>query len=109
MKLLKIFILEPEDPNAFTNGIKVIGSIVWAIGLWMYWSGANLFDGSIGRICFVPALLAAVVIGYSTTMFVLSASFFIAIIGLLIGWIFDFPFFDTVLGYIGIAYRYLFN
>jgi hypothetical protein len=109
MNPLKVIIIKPEDPNAFSEGVQVIGAIVWVAGLWMYWSGANWFDNTIGRVCFVPALLAAAVIGYSTTLFVIGASFFITIVGLLIGWIFDFPFFEKTLNYIGIAYRYLFK
>lgn len=109
MNPLKVIIVKPEDPNAVSEGVQVVGAIVWVIGVWIYWSNANLFDGTIGRICFVPALLAAFAIGFHTTLFVIGAAFWITIIGLLTGWIFDFPFFATTIEYIGIAYRYLFN
>lgn len=109
MNPLKVIIVKPEDPNAVSEGVQVVGAIVWVIGVWIYWSSANLFDDMAGRICFVPALLAAFAIGFHTTLFVVGASFFITIFGLLIGWIFDFPFFETTFKYIGIAYRYLFN
>ena len=109
MNPLKVIIVKPEDPNAFSEGVQVVGAIVWMIFLSLYWSGAGWFDGTIGRVCFVPALIAAAVIGYSTTLFVLGASFVITIFGLLIGWIFDFPFFSTMLEYIAKAYQLLFN
>lgn len=109
MNPLKVIIVKPEDPNAFSEGVQVVGAIVWMIFLSLYWSGANWFDDTIGRICFVPALIAAAAIGYSTTLFILGASFLITIFGLLVGWIFDFPFFETVIVYIAKAYQLLFN
>ena len=109
MNPLKVIIVKPEDPNAFSEGVQIVGGIVWAIILWVFWSGANLFDSTAGRICFIPALLIAGLIGYATTLFVIGMSLIITIFGLIIGWVFDFPFFSTMLKYINIIFKFLFN
>lgn len=109
MNPLKVIIVKPEDPNAFSEGVQVIGGIVWAIVLWVCWSNANLFDSTMGRVCFIPALLIAGLVGYATTIFVIGATFLITIFGLIIGWIFDFPFFSTMLKYISAIFGFLFN
>ena len=109
MDPLKVVIVKPGDSGDTAGGVCLMGAIAWIVLTWMYWSGAGWFDNIVGRICFVPALVVAAIIGYHTTLFILGASFLITIFGLLVGWIFDFPFFEATFKYIGIAYRYLFN
>ncbi len=108
MNPLKVIIVKPEDPDAFSEGVQVVGAIIWVIVTSLYCYGAGWFDETIGRVCFVPALLAAWAIGYHTTLFLLGASIMITIFGLVIGWMFDFPFFETAVTYIAKAYYLLF-
>lgn len=96
---------EEEDDNV--SAINIIGGLAWMGGTALYWSNAGLFDTTAGRIGFIPALIVAWIIGFKTTLFLLGSSIIITIFGLVVGWIFDFPFFDTVIGYISNALDYL--
>ena len=107
MNPLKVIIVKPEDPNAFSEGVQVVGAITWVIIAWVMWSSYDLFDSTIGKACFIPAMFVAAAIGFHTTLFLISASILFTVFGLLVGWIFDFAFFDAVLKYIGIAIDYL--
>lgn len=102
--------LQTEDEtDDDVSSIDIIGGIVWVIAISLYWNGAGYFDHTPGRLGFIPALIIAWMIGFYTTTFLIGTTICIAICGWLIGWIFDFPFFDTAAEYIGIAYRYLFK
>lgn len=101
--------LQTED-NAEDNvsGVDIVGGLVWILVTCLYWNGAGYFDSTLGRVGFIPALIIAWMIGFYTTTFLIGATILITVTGLLIGWIFDFPFFDTVFTYIAKAYNYLF-
>jgi hypothetical protein len=107
MNPLKVIIVKPEDPNAFSEGVQVVGAIAWMIGAWIIWSSFNLFDSTAGKACFLPALAIAAVIGFHTTLFLISASILFTIFGLVVGWIFDFAFFEATFKYIGITLDFL--
>jgi hypothetical protein len=109
MNPLEVIIVQPEEATPATVIINSIGGILWGLSLWLIWSDANWFDNTIGRVLFVPALLLAFTIGYLTTFFLLIVSIIISVIGLFIGWVFDFPFFKTVIELISKAYISLFN
>jgi len=98
-----------EEDNNDVSGISIFGGLAWVGATALYWSNAGLFDNTTGRLGFIPALFIAWIIGYTTTLFLIGATILITISGLLIGWIFDFPFFDTVITYIAKAYQLLFN
>jgi hypothetical protein len=98
-----------EDENDDVSGLSIFGGLAWVGFTTLYWSGAGLFDSTAGRLGFIPAVIIAWIIGFKTTLFLIGSSIIITISGLLIGWIFDFPFFDTVLEYTAKAYQLLFN
>jgi hypothetical protein len=98
-----------EEDNDTISGINIFGGIAWMGATALYWSSAGLFDSTAGRLGFLPALFIAWIIGFKTTLFLIGASVLFTLFGLVVGWIFDFPFFDTTLTYVAIAYQYLFK
>lgn len=96
---LKVFLVLVPNPEASPPAVNIIGAGIWMLGTLIFWWTHGWFDSVIGKLCFFPAFFLAGGIGYCTTFFLLCATTVIAVLGWLIGWIFGFPFFGTIVGW----------
>lgn len=106
---IKVEIVTREQNDDDSGCLDMLGGLAWVAGLTYFWYERGLFESAPGKIGFFVAAYFAFKIGYKITGALIGACIAFLVGGLLIGWIFDFPFFDTTAEYIGIAYRYLFN